>query len=191
MEETHGTALTVSGQVKWFDAHKGYGFIANLGRDRRRAAAPDMRAPVRLPAGGGGRVRGVRGGQGAAGPSGQQGSFPRQFHRPGRAVLRASAGRAMSPSRAGLPSRRWSAGSTAPRAMASSRGAPARPTSSSIWRPCAATISASCTKARRSGCGWAMGPEVSWSPKSRFCPRRFRPRRPLNFPTFAFAREAR
>jgi CspA family cold shock protein len=28
MEDTRGTALTVSGQVKWFDAHKGYGFIA-------------------------------------------------------------------------------------------------------------------------------------------------------------------
>jgi len=28
MENTHSTALTVAGQVKWFDAHKGYGFIA-------------------------------------------------------------------------------------------------------------------------------------------------------------------
>jgi cold shock protein len=28
MEEHQSTALTVTGQVKWFDAHKGYGFIA-------------------------------------------------------------------------------------------------------------------------------------------------------------------
>jgi CspA family cold shock protein len=28
MEDTQSIALTVSGQVKWFDAHKGYGFIA-------------------------------------------------------------------------------------------------------------------------------------------------------------------
>ena len=28
MEDMHSIALTVSGQVKWFDAHKGYGFIA-------------------------------------------------------------------------------------------------------------------------------------------------------------------
>jgi cold shock CspA family protein len=141
--EADGGALTVTGQIKWFDAHKGYGFITPDGPqadgDILLHQTCVRQSGFRQPVEGALVVC-----EAVKGPRGLQASRILSLDNSTAQVMAQSSERS-------------------PRYVAEPHG---HLMSLFIWRRCAAAICRNCRKARRSRYGWATARRANWWPRS-------------------------